>query len=79
MLQLMELMVQRSNKGELLSDDESTENKGELLRDDAITIGDDYTSELRTDNATTNVVSDRPSLNTSNCNTTIGHPQAVKS
>ena len=63
------------NKGELLRDDDTingvngTENKGELLGDDATTIGDDYTSELRTDDATINVVSDRPSSNTSNCNT----------
>ena len=46
-----------------------TENKVELLGDDATTIGDDYTSELQTDDATINVVSDRPSSNTSNCNT----------
>ena len=46
--QLMELIIQ-------------TENKGELLRDDATTIGDDYTSELRTDDATINIVSDPPS------------------
>ena len=62
------------NKGELLRDDDTingvngTENKSELLGDDATTIGDDYTSELRTDDATINVVSDRPSSNTSNCN-----------
>ena len=64
------------NKGELLRDDDTingvngtSENKGELLGDDATTIGDDYTSELWTDDATINVVSDRPSSNTSNCNT----------
>ena len=63
------------NKGELLRDDDTingvngTENIGEILGDDATTIGDDYTSELRPDDATINVVSDRPSSNTSNCNT----------
>ena len=45
------------------------ENKFELLGDDATAIGDDYTSELQTDDATINVVSDRSSSNTSNCNT----------
>eukprot|EP00731_Ephydatia_muelleri_P018871 Em0011g911a len=50
------------NKGELLRDDatvngvDGTENKGELLGDDTTTIGDDYTSELRTDDATINLM-----------------------
>ena len=56
MIQSMELMVQRIKVNCMLGDD-------------ATTIGDDYTSELQTDDATINVVSDRPSSNTSNCNT----------